>query len=312
MTFPYSTHHTFLRCPELGVTGDAPFVLCGVPTDVAVTNRPGARFGPASIRRASAMLCDATHPWFGVSPAASLRDAGDLILPNTSLSLMRTELQEHAQALMAQHHCVWLGGDHSVTLSLLRALFAVRQVPVAVLHFDAHCDTWPDHNSEPSGHGTWVSEAVQEGLIDPQHVVQIGLRSAAEAPYRDYIEDRGGLAIHARELRGLSNAEQLAGVLRAVRERLGELPVYLTLDIDCLDPAFAPGTGTPEPGGLHTDQVLTLLEELVPQCNFVGMDCVEVAPPFDHAEITSLAAAHFVWTYLAAMVVKHEGGEVGG
>ena len=278
------------------------FALAGVPFDGAVTNRPGARFGPQEIRRASLMLCDGLHPFFGVSPLDLLGDAGDLRLPNASpLPDVRWAIEAAAAALMAAHHCVFLGGDHSITLPLLRAAHA-RYGPVGLLHFDAHCDTWPDHFGEPSGHGTWTYEAIQEGLVSPAHAVQIGLRSAGERAAREYVQDQGGLIYTARDLRGCDGAG-LAPVVQAIRARMGQRPCYLTLDIDCLDPAFAPGTGTPEPGGLSSSQVLTLLEELAP-LNWVGMDCVEVAPAYDHAELTSNAAAHFVWTYLCGQVAK--------
>ena len=278
------------------------FALAGVPFDGAVTNRPGARFGPQEIRRASLMLCDGLHPFFGVSPLDVLGDAGDLRLPNASpLPVLRDAIQTAATALMAQHHCVFLGGDHSITLPLLRAAHA-RYGPVGLLHFDAHCDTWQDHFGEPSGHGTWTYEAMQEGLISPAHTVQIGLRSAGERAAREYVQDQGGLIYTARALRGCDGLG-LTPVVQAIRARMGQRPCYLTLDIDCLDPAFAPGTGTPEPGGLSSSQVLTLLEELAP-LNWVGMDCVEVAPAYDHAELTSNAAAHFVWTYLCGQVAK--------
>jgi len=278
------------------------FALVGVPFDGAVTNRPGARFGPQEIRRASLMLCDGLHPVFGVSPLDQLGDAGDMRLPNAgSLPAVRQAIERAAAALMAAHHCVFLGGDHSITLPLLRAAHA-RFGPVGLVHFDAHCDTWQDHFGEPSGHGTWTYEAIQEGLVSPAHTVQIGLRSSGERAAREYVRDQGGLIYTARELRGLDGGG-LAPVVQAIRARMGQRPCYLTLDIDCLDPAFAPGTGTPEPGGLSSSQVLTLLEELAP-LNWLGMDCVEVAPAYDHAELTSNAAAHCVWTYLAGQAAK--------
>lgn len=279
-----------------------PFALVGVPFDGAVTNRPGARFGPQEIRRASLMLCDGLHPVFGVSPLEALGDAGDLRLPNASaLAQVREAIQAQVAALMARHHCVFLGGDHSITLPLLRALHA-QHGPVALIHFDAHCDTWEDHFGEPSGHGTWTYEALQEGLVLPQKTVQIGLRSSGTRAAREYVQDQGGLIFTARALRGRDGAG-LQDVVQQIRTRIGQQPCYLTLDIDCLDPAFAPGTGTPEPGGMSSSQVLTLLEELA-DLHFVGMDCVEVAPAYDHAELTSNAAATFVWTYLASQVAK--------
>jgi len=293
----------FLACEPLA---DQPFAVCGVPFDGVVTNRPGARFGPQAIRAASLMLCDGIHPVFNVSPLAQVGDALDMRLPNASpLPDVRRHIEAQAAALMARHHCVFLGGDHSVTLSLLRALRARHGEPLACVHFDAHCDTWSDHFGEPSGHGTWTFEAIQEGLISPVHTVQIGLRSSGERAAREYVADQGGQVFTARALRGLDGAA-LAPVLQAVRQRIGQRPVYLTLDIDVLDPAFAPGTGTPEPGGLSSSQVLTFLEELA-DLNWAGMDCVEVAPAYDHAELTSNAAATFVWTYLAGQVARRAG-----
>lgn len=281
---------------------DQPFALAGVPFDGAVTNRPGARFGPQEIRRASLMLCDGTHPHFDVSPLGLLGDAGDMRLPNASpLPALRNEIEAQATALMARHHCVFLGGDHSVTLPLLRAAKA-RHGTLAMVHFDAHCDTWTDHFGEPSGHGTWTYEALQEGLVSPQHTVQIGLRSGGARAARDYVADQGGLIFSARQMRGRDGAG-LQPMVDQISQRIGDMPVYLTLDIDCLDPAFAPGTGTPEPGGMSSTQVLTFLEELA-ALNFVGMDCVEVAPAYDHAELTSNAAAAFIWTYLCGQVAK--------
>ncbi|MGQ0710695.1 MAG: agmatinase [Rhodoferax sp.] len=276
--------------------------VVGVPFDGAVTNRPGARFGPQEIRRASLMLCDGIHPVFDVSPLPHLGDAGDMRLPNASaLAEVRAAITAQARALMQRHHCVFLGGDHSVTLALLRAV-AAQHGPVALVHFDAHCDTWSDHFSEASGHGTWTFEALREGLVQPDKTVQIGLRSSGERAVREYVRDQGGLIYSARDLRGLDGAA-LRPVLDAVRQRIGAAPCYLTLDIDCLDPAFAPGTGTPEPGGMSSSQVLTFLEELA-ELSWVGMDCVEVAPAYDHAELTSSAAATFVWTYLSARAAR--------
>jgi agmatinase len=297
-SFAYQSHGNFLKVPA--GTGHEPFGLAGIAFDGATTHRPGARLAPAAIRQASHMLCEGLHPVFDTTPSGLLADLGDLALPNTSLASMREALQAQVPALLARHHMVWLGGDHSISLSLLRAYRAHVGRPLAVIHFDAHCDTWKDHFGEPSGHGTWAYEALQEGLATPGAFVQIGLRSPGERAAREYVRQQGGLIYEARELRGLENARQLAPVIEEIRARLaghGNPPTYLSLDIDCLDPAFAPGTGTPEPGGLSTGQVLTLLESLH-DLPFVGMDCVEVSPPFDHAQLSSQAAAVFVWTYL--------------
>jgi agmatinase len=297
--FAFLSQSTFLRSPALAI--GQRFGVAGIAWDGAVTNRAGARFGPRAIREASHMLCDGTHPHFDVALDGVLGDAGDLLLPNTSLAAMRSVLEIQALPLVTNHHMVWLGGDHSVTLSLLRAYMRHLGRPLAVVHFDAHCDTWTDHFGEPSGHGTWVYEAMAEGLVLPACFTQIGIRSAGERAARQYVADQGGQIFTARSLRGLESPAQLAPVLQAITSRLdthGSPPLYISLDIDCLDPAFAPGTGTPEPGGLSTNQVLSMLEGLA-ALPCVGMDCVEVAPPYDHAELTSNAAANFVWTYLA-------------
>jgi agmatinase len=303
-SFAFLSDNRFLKAPP--ARADMPYAVAGIAWDGSVTNRPGARMGPRAIRDASHMLCDGIHPFFDCSPDGRLGDAGDLQLPNTSLAGMREAMAPLVAPLIRRHHMAWLGGDHSITLPLLRAYRAWLGRPLAVIHFDAHCDTWQDHFGEPSGHGTWVYEAIQEGLVMAPCFTQIGIRSAGVREAREYVRDQGGLIFEARSLRGLDGPAQLAPVTGAIRDRLaaqGQPPLYLSLDIDCLDPAFAPGTGTPEPGGMSSNQVLSLLEELA-DLPFVGMDCVEVAPPYDHAELTSQAAAAFVWTYLCGRIAQ--------
>jgi agmatinase len=296
--FAFLSQNTFLKSPA--AASHHAFTVAGIAWDGSTTNRSGARLGPRAIREASHMLCDGTHPHFDVDLAGMLGDAGDLQLPNTSLQAMREAMREPVRTLIGQHHMAWLGGDHSITLPLLQAYRAHFGRPLAVVHFDAHCDTWQDHFGEPSGHGTWVYEAIQQGLVVRECFTQIGIRSAGERAAREYVRDQGGLIFTARDLRGLASPAQLQGVTDAIAARLaahGQPPLYISLDIDALDPAFAPGTGTPEPGGLSSNQMLSLMETLSAwPC--VGMDCVEVAPPFDHAELTSQAAATLVWTYL--------------
>ncbi|MEY4729984.1 MAG: agmatinase [Pseudomonadota bacterium] len=304
--FAFLSAGTFLNVPRGASVIDKKYGIAGVAYDGAVTNRPGARFGPDAIRQASKMLCDAIHPHFDTSPLDVLSDAGDLRLPNTSIGAMRKELEKLVPALIAKQHMCWLGGDHSITLPLLRAYRKHYGKPLAIVHFDAHCDTWKDHFGEPSGHGTWVYEAIQEKLIDPKATIQIGIRSSGKKEAREYVNTAGGKIYTARDLRGLESPIQLAGVIADIKQRFaaaGNPPAYLTFDIDCLDPAFAPGTGTPEPGGLTTAQALTLVEGLntIP---FVGMDCCEVSPQYDHAELTSNAASVIVWTYLCGQIAR--------
>jgi agmatinase len=262
--------------------------------------------GPLAIR-----TCDYSEHT-GSRPHLSLRvdplldlgvvDAGDVLMAPTETKQALDNLQAAVlQIASAGKIPVVLGGDHTVAMADITGLaehFGYGRI--SVIHFDAHCDTWVDHFGEPSGHGTWVYEAISEGLVIKECFTQLGIRSAGQREAREYVRDQGGQIFTARELRGLDGAVQMQPVLSAIRSRLsrhGNPPVYLSLDIDCLDPAFAPGTGTPEPGGMTTTQVLTVLEELA-DLPFVGMDCVEVSPPYDHAELTSYAAASFVWTYL--------------
>lgn len=302
--FAFLSNTAFMKAP-IG-SAEMPLAVAGIAWDGAVTNRPGARFGPRAIREASHMLCDGVHPYFDTTPEGHLTDLGDLALPNTSLAAMRDAMRPQVDALIRRHKVTWLGGDHSITLPLLRAYRAWLGRPLAVVHFDAHCDTWQDHFGEPSGHGTWVYEALQEGLAAAPCFLQLGIRSAGVRAAREYVRDQGGLIHTARDLRGQESPAQIAALLAPWRERLrehGDPPVYVSLDIDCLDPAFAPGTGTPEPGGLTTNQVLGVLEALA-ELPLVGMDCVEVAPPYDHADLTSYAAACCVWTVLCGQVAR--------
>jgi agmatinase len=304
--FPYLSASGFLKSPPREAARQRRFCVAGVNWDGSVSNRPGARHGPSAVRRASHMLCDGIHPLFDVTPLDQLCDAGDLPLPNTAIEPMRAKLQPMAESLIREHYMVWIGGDHSITLPLLRAYRAVLGRPLALIHFDAHCDTWTHHSGEPSGHGTWVYEAIREGLVMPECTMQIGIRSSGDRAAREYVNQMGGRVFTARELRGAENPNQLRPVLDEVRRRHASAdfpPVYLSFDIDALDPAFAPGTGTPEAGGLTSAQTLTLFEELA-DLDWVGMDLVEVAPAYDHAEITSLAAASLIWTHLCGIVAQ--------
>ncbi len=313
MTLPYPDHgfafltaSSFLKAPSRAAAPESRFAVAGIAWDGCVSNRPGARFGPMEIRRASHMLCDGVHPYFDVSPLDQLCDAGDLLLPNTNLEAMRATLMPQAEELIRKHHMLWLGGDHSITLPLLRAYKKIHGRPLALVHFDAHCDTWTDHFGEPSGHGTWTYEAIQEGLVIPEATIQIGIRSSGLREAREYVNTVGGRVFTGRELRGCHSVEQLKFVTDEIKRRVASAdfpPVYLTFDIDALDPAYAPGTGTPEPGGLSSGQAMTLLEEMA-ELPFVGMDCVEVAPAYDHAELTTNAASTLAWTYLSGQARK--------
>ena len=269
---------------------DAPTVIAGIPLDIATTNRPGARFGPDAIRRASRMLVDGDHPTLRCEMTGGLADIGDfeIALGDVPASLELIERQASAIG-----HLVALGGDHSVALPLLRAL-ARRVGPVGLVHFDAHVDTWPDSFGLTFGHGSCFFHAINEGLVDPRRMIQVGIRSPVQRDVLAWTLDQGVTVVTAQDV----HQRGVADVAAAIRAVVGTQPAYLTFDIDALDPAFAPGTGTPEIGGLATWQAQALLRTLG-GVDFVGMDMVEVAPAYDHAEITALAAATMVYEYLA-------------
>lgn len=265
--------------------------IAGVPFDLGTSNRPGARFGPAAIRQASRMLIDGAHPVHWVEPAAlPVRDVGNfaIALGDIAASLRLIE----AQAARSRH-LIALGGDHTITLALLRAR-AKRGGASGLIHFDAHVDTWPDSFGQRYGHGAPFFHAITEGLVDPHRMVQIGIRSPVERAVMDWTRGHGVTVISAPEV----HEEGPARVAERIAAVAGCGPVYLSFDIDALDPAFAPGTGTPEIGGLASWQVQAILRRLE-GLSLVGADVVEVAPAYDTAEITALAAATVVWEYLA-------------
>ena len=271
----------------------APLVVAGVPLDIGTTHRPGTRFGPGAIRRASGMLTDGAHPANWVDPARlGLSDIGDfaIALGDIGESLRLIEAQAAGLA-----HLIALGGEHGITLPLLRAL-TKRTGPVGLIHFDAHVDTWPDNFGQRYGHGSVFYHAIEEGLVTPARMIQLGIRSPVQREVWEWTLDRGVTILSALDIH-TSTPEAVAARVRAV---VGGGPVYLSFDIDALDPAFAPGTGTPEVGGLASWQAQAILRRLSGLA-FVGMDLVEVAPAYDVAEITALAGATLVWEYLALL-----------
>jgi len=274
----------------VGRRADAAITVAGVPLDLGTTNRSGARFGPQAIRQASRMLVDGDHPTARIDPAGLIADVGDFRIALGDLGRSLTLIEGQAADIA---HLVALGGEHGITLPLLRAL-ARRQKPVALVQFDAHVDTWPDSFGQPFGHGSVFYHAIREGLVDPRRMIQIGIRSPVERAVVDWTREQGVSILSAQEVHEIGP--------KAVAERVGAVvgaaPCYLTFDIDALDPAFAPGTGTPEIGGLASWQAQAMLRRLG-DLHFVGMDLVEVAPAYDVAEITSLAAATIVYEYLA-------------
>jgi agmatinase len=272
---------------------DAALCVAGIPLDLGTTNRSGARDGPQAIRRASRMLVDGAHPLSWTDPAdLALSDIGnfDLKLGDLIQSLAMIE----AQAAKIGH-LLALGGDHCITLPLLRAL-SKRLGPLALIHFDAHMDTWPDSFGQTYGHGSVFYHAIEEGLVMPGRMIQIGIRSPIARNVHDWTIGKGVTVIRAEEVHEAGPA----AVAERIRTVTRDHPCYLSFDVDALDPAFAPGTGTPEIGGLATWQAQAILRNLR-GLNFAGMDVVEVAPAYDLSEITALAGATMAWEYITAL-----------
>ena len=293
MTAPptYAIPPTFL-----GISSRDPasrYCVAGIPFDIGTTNRSGARFGPSAIRAASRMLVDGAHPQFWNEPAAmEVADIGDFATVLGDIPASMALIESQAQPI---GHLITFGGDHSVTLPLLRAL-AHGHGPPALVHFDAHVDTWPDSFGQPLGHGSVFYRAIEEGLVQPQRIIQVGIRSPMSREVHDWTVGRGVTIVPALDV----HERGPAAVAAQIRETVGNGPVYLSFDIDVLDPAFAPGTGTPEIGGLATWQAQAILRRLV-NLPFIGMDVVEVAPAYDVAEITALAGATVAWEYLCVV-----------
>jgi agmatinase len=286
----FATGPNFLGTPR--TDKDAAFVIAGIPLDIGTTNRAGARDGPQAIRRASRMLTDGAHPGSWVDPATlDLADIGDfqVALGDIGASLERIEAQAAGIA-----HLLALGGEHGITLPLLRALRRRLGRPLALVHFDAHLDTWPTNFGQSYAHGSVFYHAITEGLVEPRRMIQIGIRSPVQREVWDWTTGQGVTIVSSQDL----HAARPERVADRIRDVIGDAPAYLSFDIDALDPAFAPGTGTPEIGGLASWQAQAVLHRLrgLP---FMGMDVVEVAPAYDVSEITALAAATVVWEYLA-------------
>jgi agmatinase len=270
----------------------ADFVVAGIPLDIGTTNRAGARDGPHAIRRASRMLVDGEHPEFWIEPARlNLADFGDLRL---ALGDIPESLRLIEQQAMEIRHLIALGGEHGITLPLLRALAGRLGQKLALVHFDAHVDTWPTNFGQLHAHGSVFYHAIEEGLVDPQRMVQIGIRSPVQRDVWDWTIGRGVTVITAQDVHAAGTVK----TAERIRKVVDGTPTYLSFDVDALDPAFAPGTGTPEIGGLASWQAQAVLRRLCGVA-FVGMDVVEVSPAYDVAEITALAAATVAWEYLA-------------
>ena len=276
----------------------ADVVITGIPLDVATSYRPGARFGPQAVRAASAQLADKPAFPGGRDPfeALAVADYGDCGFDYGHPETIAEAIHHHAAAIIAEGPTlVAIGGDHFMTYPLLRA-HAEKFGPLALVQFDAHQDTWADDGTRVD-HGTMISRAVREGLIEIGRSVQVGIRTIAPETLGITILD--ALLVHDAGP---------AAIASRIGDIVGDAAAYLTFDIDCLDPAFAPGTGTPVAGGLSSAQALAILRQMA-SVNFVGMDLVEVSPPYDHGGITALAGATIIFDYIAQIELPRRLGE---
>jgi agmatinase len=289
---------TFARLPRRDQVDRCDIAIVGVPFDAGTTYRPGARFGPIAVRTASRAL-RSYHPVLDVMPFQSqqVADAGDITANPFDIAEAIGQIESGARELLqGAEHFIAIGGDHTIALPLLRAV-RERWGPVALLHFDAHLDTWDTYFGARYTHGTPFRRAWEEGLLLEDHSIHVGIRGPL-FDRDDLVDDErmGFRIVSAMELESTGVAE----VVGRVRERLGDAPVYVSIDIDVLDPAAAPGTGTPEAGGLTSRELLGILRGLA-GANLVAADVVEVAPAYDHAEITATAASHVVYELVSLM-----------
>ncbi len=271
-------------------------VVRGVPLDTATTNRPGARFGPRAVRAASTTM--AWEKPYGMDrdpfDVLAVVDSGDMGFDVHQPDTVPQAIEDDAYAIIQQGpKLLSIGGDHFVSHPLLKAHARRYGAPLSLLHFDAHSDTWAE-DGETLNHGTMFYWAAKQGIVDPASSVQIGLRTTNPDTLGFNILDAGDV-----------HEQGVAAVVSRAREILGQRPVYVTFDIDCLDPAFAPGTGTPVCGGLSSHQAMAILRGLA-GINIVGMDVVEVAPAYDVGEITALAASHIAMEMLGLVAAARE------
>jgi agmatinase len=294
----YAGLTTFARLPRAEDVDAFDVAVVGVPFDSGVTYRPGARFGPSAIRQASRLLRP-YNPALDVSPfqRSQVVDAGDIACNPFDIVQGLAEVQQGVAGLVSDgRRVVCLGGDHTIALPVLRALHA-EHGPLALVHFDAHLDTWDTYFDAPFTHGTPFRRASEEGLIVKGRSAHVGIRGSLY-DREDLIDDErlGFTIVHCRDFDRLG----IAGILERVLDRVQDSPVYVSIDIDVLDPAFAPATGTPEAGGMTSRELLGVLRGMR-EVNLVGADIVEVAPAYDHAEITAVAAANLAYELVSIM-----------
>lgn len=297
----YSGIATFARLPRIEDVPRADIAVVGIPFDSGVSYRPGTRFGPSHVRESSRLLRP-YNPAQDVSPfqLAQVVDAGDIPVNPFDLTEAVTEVERAALALGERvQRLVTIGGDHTVALPLLRAV-AAKHGPVAVLHFDAHLDTWDTYFGAPITHGTPFRRASEEGLIDLTASCHVGTRGPLYSKQDLEDDERLGFSIVSSEYIEEHGVE---AAIDRILTRIGDKPLYVSIDIDVLDPAHAPGTGTPEAGGLTSRELLRILRALRDR-DIVGADVVEVSPAYDHAQTTGIAASHVVYELVTLLAAR--------
>ena len=290
----YAGPSTFARLPELRDVEDCDVAIIGVPFDAGTSYRPGARFGPQSVRQASRQLRTNYHPNYDVEPfkVQQVADAGDIACNPFDIDEAIKQIEKGSTELLQKvGSIVTIGGDHTIALPLLRSINKKVGGPVALVHFDAHLDTWDTYFGAPYTHGTPFRRAREEKLFLDDASMHIGIRGPLYST-NDLKNDRelGFKTIHCDEFQ----TNTIDQIVKRIKDRIGNNPLYISIDIDVLDPAHAPGTGTPEVAGMTTREILNVLRGLAGS-QLVSADVVEVAPAYDHAELTSTAAATIVY-----------------
>ena len=290
----YAGPSTFARLPELRDVEDCDVAIIGVPFDAGTSYRPGARFGPQSVRQASRQLRTNYHPNYDVEPfkVQQVADAGDIACNPFDIDEAIKQIEKGSTELLQKVvSIVTIGGDHTIALPLLRSINKKVGGPVALVHFDAHLDTWDTYFGAPYTHGTPFRRAREEKLFLDDASMHIGIRGPLYST-NDLKNDRelGFKTIHCDEFQ----TNTIDQIVKRIKDRIGNNPLYISIDIDVLDPAHAPGTGTPEVAGMTTREILNVLRGLAGS-QLVSADVVEVAPAYDHAELTSTAAATIVY-----------------
>ena len=282
----YAGPNTFARLPELRDVEKCDVAIVGIPFDAGTSYRPGARFGPQSIRQASRHLRTNYHPNYDVEPfkVQQVADAGDIACNPFNINEAIKQIEDGATELLQKvGGIISMGGDHTIAFPLLRSVNKINKGPVALVHFDAHLDTWDTYFGAPYTHGTPFRRAREENLFLDDASMHVGIRGP--------LYSRNDLKIiHCDEFQ----TEGIDKIVERIKKRVGNNPLYLSIDIDVLDPAHAPGTGTPEIAGMTTREIVNVLRGFSGM-NLISADVVEVAPAYDHAELTSLAAATIIY-----------------